>query len=72
MEKILVIEDDRSIQKALSHLFESEGFAVEVAENGEAGLAKFRAAQPALVVLDLKLPRIPGREVCREIKMAAP
>ncbi len=72
MEKILVIEDDRSIQKALSHLFESEGFAVEVAENGEAGLAKFRATQPVLVVLDLKLPRIPGREVCREIKMAAP
>lgn len=72
MEKILVIEDDRAIQKALKRLFDSEGYAVEVAANGAAGLAAFRAAPPGLVILDLKLPEVPGREVCREIKKRAP
>ena len=72
MEKILVIEDDRAIHKALKHLFESEGYSVEVASDGAAGLAATRASVPALVILDLKLPRMPGREVCREIKKEAP
>jgi DNA-binding response OmpR family regulator len=72
MEKILVIEDDRSIHKALKRLFEAEGYAVEFATDGQAGLAAFRAAPPVLVVLDLTLPKMPGREVCREIKSEAP
>src|SRR5437870_13169141 len=72
MEKILVIEDDRAIHKALKHLFESEGYSVEVASDGAAGLAATRASVPALVILDLRLPRMPGREVCREIKKEAP
>ena len=72
MEKILIIEDDRAIQKALKRLFESEGYALEIAATGTAGLEAFRAAAPALVVLDLKLPGMPGRDVCREIKKEAP
>jgi DNA-binding response OmpR family regulator len=72
MEKILVVEDDRSIHKALRLLFEAEGYAVEFVTDGEAALASFRAAPPVLVVLDLRLPKMPGREVCRELKKAAP
>jgi len=72
MEKILVVEDDRSIHKALRLLFEAEGYAVEFVTDGEAALASFRATPPVLVVLDLKLPKMPGREVCRELKKAAP
>ena len=72
MEKILIIEDDRAIQKALKRLFESEGYALEIAATGLAGLEAFRAAAPCLVVLDLKLPGMPGRDVCREIKKEAP
>ncbi len=72
MEKILVIEDDRSIHKALRRLFEGEGFSVEFATDGESGLAAFRAAPASFVVLDLGLPKLPGREVCREIKNEAP
>jgi DNA-binding response OmpR family regulator len=72
MEKILVIEDDRSVRKALTQLFETEGYSVEAIADGAAGLSAFRAAPPALVVLDLKLPQVTGREVCREIRKAAP
>lgn len=72
MEKILVIEDDRSVRKALTKLFENEGYSIDAVADGAAGLAAFRAAPPALVVLDLKLPQVAGREVCREIRKTAP
>ena len=47
MERVLVIEDDRAVQKALKRLFEAEGYAVDVASDGSDGLAKFRAVQPS-------------------------
>jgi DNA-binding response OmpR family regulator len=72
MEKILVIEDDRAVQKALKHLFVSEDYVVEVASDGTAGLEAFRSSGPDLVVLDLRLPGMAGREVCREIKKESP
>lgn len=72
MDKILVVEDDRSIHKALKMLFEAEGYAVEFATDGAAALASFSASAPILVILDLKLPKMPGREVCRELKKLAP
>src|ERR1700674_4668622 len=72
MERILVIEDDRAVQKALKRLFEAEGFTVDVAGNGADGLAMFRAAAPSVLVLDLSLPGMPGQDVCREISQAVP
>jgi DNA-binding response OmpR family regulator len=72
MEKVLVIEDDRAIRKAVKHLFDSEGYTVEVAEDGAAGLASFRALLPSLVILDLALPKMSGRDLCREIKKESP
>jgi DNA-binding response OmpR family regulator len=71
-ERILVIEDDRAVQKALKRLFEAEGFAVDIAGNGAAGLEMFRAATPSVLVLDLSLPGMPGQDVCREISQASP
>jgi DNA-binding response OmpR family regulator len=72
MERILVVEDDRAVRKVLKRLFESEGYSVDLTMDGVAGLEAFRAAQPSVVVLDLKLPRMSGRDVCREIKNATP
>src|SRR6202142_1664065 len=71
-ERILVIEDDRAVQKALKRLFEAEGFAVDIAGNGAEGLERFRAAAPAVLVLDLSLPGTPGQDICREISQANP
>jgi DNA-binding response OmpR family regulator len=68
VERILVIEDDRNVQKALRHLFEAEGYAIEVAAEGTTGVERFEARPPALVILDLRLPGMAGRDVCRRMK----
>jgi DNA-binding response OmpR family regulator len=72
MKTILVIEDDPRIQKALVRLFSSEGYEVQVEGEGKAGLAAGRHLQPAAVVLDLMLPGISGRELCRLLKEGQP
>jgi DNA-binding response OmpR family regulator len=72
MDKILLIEDDRSIHKALRLLFEPEGFAVEIASDGRAGIDAFRTSKPELVILDLTMPEMNGKDVCREIRKLSP
>src|SRR5947209_2209919 len=72
MEKILVVEDDRAVQKALKRLFESEGFMVDVQADGKSALEAFRASAPSAIVLDLRLPSMSGRDVCREVKQQFP
>jgi two-component system, OmpR family, alkaline phosphatase synthesis response regulator PhoP len=72
MDQILVIEDDPKVQRAMSRLFEPEGFAVEIATDGVAGLEAFSARQPNIVILDLRMPRMSGRDVCKEIKRLSP
>jgi len=72
MDKILVIEDDHAVQRALKRLFESEGYSVDASYDGPSGLEAFRASPPAVVLLDLRLPGIAGKDLCREIKQSAP
>ena len=68
MERILVIEDDRATRKALQQLFESEGYSLDAAQNGVEGLAMFRASRPNFVILDLAMPQMNGRDVCRQLR----
>jgi DNA-binding response OmpR family regulator len=68
VERILIIEDDRATRKALKQLFEPDGYSVETAENGAAGLALFHACRPNFVILDLRLPQVRGQDVCRLIR----
>ena len=68
MERLLIAEDDRTVQKALLRLFEREGFSVEVTSDGKSAMNAFHAAIPTAVVLDLGLPIMSGQEVCREIR----
>jgi DNA-binding response OmpR family regulator len=72
MERILVVEDDRAVQKALKRLFEAEGFGVEISADGKSALQAIHAVAPSAVVLDLRLPAMSGRDVCRELKQQAP
>jgi DNA-binding response OmpR family regulator len=68
MSLILVIEDDPRIQRALQRQFTAEGYEVKVEGEGPAGLAACKTLRPATVVLDLMLPGLSGRAICKEIK----
>src|ERR1700758_1325365 len=68
MSLILVIEDDPRIQRALRRQFAAEGYEVHIEGEGPAGLAACKSMKPATVVLDLMLPGLSGREVCKGIK----
>ncbi|HEY1676081.1 MAG TPA: response regulator transcription factor [Candidatus Sulfotelmatobacter sp.] len=70
--RILVVEDDPAVQKALRRLFETEGYAVETQSDGKSALDSFQASAPAAIVLDLRLPKVSGSDVCKEIKSLNP
>ena len=65
--KLLVIEDDAAISRVLQLELEHEGYEVEVARDGLAGLEK-ALKEPDLIILDLMLPRMDGLEVTRRIR----
>jgi len=71
MERILVIEDDLAVQRALRRGFELAGFDVTTAADGALAMETFRATSPGIVVLDLRLPGKSGQDICREIKREA-
>ena len=71
MDTVLVVEDSRPMQRTLQRLFEADGLRVQLASDGISGLESFRKQTPSVVVLDLKLPRMPGKEVCRAFKAHA-
>jgi DNA-binding response OmpR family regulator len=71
METVLVVEDNRALQRTLQRLFEADALAVNIASDGVTGLEMFKSHLPDVVVLDLKLPRMPGKELCREFKTIA-
>jgi len=68
MPRILIVEDNEDLAFGLRASLEAEGHAVEVAENGVAGLARARGFEPDLVVLDLSLPLLDGHGVLRALR----
>ncbi len=72
MERILVIEDDPAVQRALLRTFETAGFEVSVAGDGALAMEMFRTVVPRVVILDLRLPGKSGQDICREIKRQSP
>jgi DNA-binding response OmpR family regulator len=72
MERILVVEDDPAVQRALNRLFSAEGFGVDVRFNGAEVMETLHSAPPSAVILDLRLPGMSGRDICRELKRLAP
>lgn len=65
---ILVVDDEQSYRDALAVALQREGFLVDTAADGPEALARFDAARPALVLLDVMLPKISGIDVCRELR----
>jgi two-component system KDP operon response regulator KdpE len=66
--RILLVDDEVSIQRALAPLLRSRGYDVEVAGSGAGALKAFGLRPPDLMVLDLGLPDLEGGEVCRRVR----
>jgi two-component system alkaline phosphatase synthesis response regulator PhoP len=65
---ILIIDDEPYILRSLSYLLTREGYVTETVNNGEDGLQRVRALHPAIVFLDIMMPRMDGYEVCEHIR----
>ena len=68
LTRVLVVDDDRVIQQLLEVNLELEGYEVKRAENGEEALKLVREFKPDVMLLDVMMPKLDGREVCRRIK----
>lgn len=68
MDRILVVEDDHHIAQLLRVYLEREGYEAHVARDGREGLRLFGEIEPDLIILDLMLPGLHGRDVCRAIR----
>ena len=68
MKKIIILEDEQVLQKALSIELLGAGFEVMSALDGEAGLALIQKEMPDLVLLDLAMPKMNGFEVLKKLK----
>jgi len=71
VDTVLVVEDSRPMQRTLQRLFEADSLQVQIASDGPTGLQLFRKQLPCAVILDLKLPGISGKDLCREFKALA-
>ena len=67
-ELILLVDDEPSIIQLARLYLEREGFRIQSANDGESALEVVTRAQPALVVLDVMLPKLDGFEVCRRLR----
>jgi DNA-binding response OmpR family regulator len=67
-EKILVVEDEPTLQETLAYNLTRQGYSVETASDGLAALAAARRLEPNLILLDIMLPGLDGFEVCRILR----
>ena len=68
MTRILLVEDESSLSEPLSCLLGREGFEGEIAEDGQLALDIFANGNFDIILLDLMIPKVPGNEVCRQIR----
>lgn len=67
-KKILIVEDEANIRELLRLYLEREGYTVLEAENGVEGIKKWKSDKPDMLLLDVMMPVMDGRAVCREIR----
>ncbi len=68
--QILFVEDDERVRRFVLRGLEAEGYSVSVAFDGAEGLARATAEEFDVIILDVMLPRLDGREVCRRLRTA--
>ena len=68
MAKIMVVDDEADVRESIRTLLEGAGLQVVVAENGYECLEKIKDEKPDLVLLDIMMPGIDGKEVCKRIR----
>jgi len=66
--RILVVDDEEHLAAGIRENLEAEGYATDVAHDGEQGLAKVRASAFDLILLDVMMPALDGLKVCEEIR----
>ncbi|MFN8001220.1 MAG: response regulator transcription factor [Acidobacteriota bacterium] len=66
--KVLIVEDDQAMAVALRDGFEYEGYAVQVARDGAAGLKLATEKELDLIILDVMLPKMSGFDVCKQLR----
>lgn len=67
-EKVLVVDDDLNICELLRLYLEKEDYTVVIANDGQSAVSTFRDESPAIVLLDIMLPKLDGWQVCRQIR----
>lgn len=68
MSRILLVEDESALSEPLAFLLTREGFEVEIAEDGQQALDVYANGTYDIILLDLMIPKVPGTEVCRQIR----
>lgn len=68
-KKILVVDDDAAIQRLYSAVLETEGYEVQVADDGAHGLKMVYQVRPDLIISDLDMPRMNGYEFCKIVRL---
>jgi DNA-binding response OmpR family regulator len=68
METILVIDDDQNLRDTLGVMLEREGFEAVLAADGRSGFERAIALKPRLILVDLRMPRLSGTEVCKRLR----
>lgn len=68
MKRILIVEDEKDMAYILVEILKGEGFEIDVAYDGEEALSRIKKKKPDLVILDIMLPKLDGRDLLKIVK----
>lgn len=67
-KKIMIVDDEESLRELVTAIMEQEGYEIITAEDGDECLKKLKIVKPDLILLDMMMPGMSGREVCEKIR----